>query len=46
MPETIEDYVGYADTFSDEETIAKHKHDQALEWECDAAKVLVNRKSN
>ena len=31
MPETVEDYVGYADTFSDEETIAKHKHDQALE---------------
>ena len=26
--------------------IAKHKHDQALVWECDAAKALMNKKSN
>ena len=45
-PEQDEDYADYADIFPAKITIAKHKHDQALERECDAAKALMNKKSN
>ena len=46
MPKTAEDYTDYADIFPDKKTIAKHKHGQALERECDAAKALMNKKLN
>ena len=46
LNKTAEDYADYADTFPVKKTIAKHKHDQALELEYDATKVLMNKKWN
>ena len=45
-PRTAEEYADYADIFLEDKVTSSHKHGQALQRECDAAKALHGKKLN